>query len=605
VLANAEMLEKYPAVRLEILKELAAGKDACVPYPASDYRIHVDDDFRHHCALKGIKILRVLQEGRNDLTRRSWVYLAIDTDGIVKVFKEILEYGDDRFHDLMDLEDKVHKHLEPANVLPHYYGTILIEGARFMKMEMWHGQSLLDFVVGGTRVSLDEACSIVRQVAEQIAVMHKNGVAHLDVRPQNILIGDGDAQIFDLSASRFISGNETLVESQTFDPRYTPPESTLCCKAGISSDVFSLGVLFYQLVTGMFPMQVAPELKEGDGQRESLVLRHAFSYATAKFDHGLAREYSDHRLAIIERMLAKNPANRPTMQEVALWLHENTARLTHCKRMREPREQSRNIALFPARMGIPHKGHIAFITRLIDLGYHARISLQHHYTITEHDPIPKWDVRKMITRSLFDLGYHEDDFSFMHTPLYEYDNELYMHFAMMPDRHDVVLVASGNDDTRALLPSVHFLHQSALFARQGELYETRSWGKRLRTHLREGDEIAFRALAASGVLWLKTFDELRHSYTKNPVEFIPGSVRIHAVDQNGDVLIRARGLRFSSAEKSILVGAMQTDAGALLEGFSSKQTVLRFKGISYALVFVDALMQGNDLIVTFRASPCS
>jgi serine/threonine protein kinase len=604
VLTRARALRGYPAIRITVLETLAQRKDACIALPEPSYRTGTDDAFRHHCALEGIEILRVLQVGRNDLARCSWVYLAIDTDGIVKVFKEVLEYGDDRFHDLMDLEDDVHKHIEPAQVLPHYYGTLLIEDIRFMKMQMWYGQSLLDYVVGGTRVNLDEACSIVRHVAEQLTAVHKCGVAHLDVRPQNILIGENRAQVFDLSASRFVSKDGLLVESPSFDPRYAPPESTLYNKAGMASDVFSLGVLFYQLVTGEFPMQVAPELKEGEGQRESLILRHALSYALGELEHRIAFEYSDERLLIIDQMLAKDPVDRPTMHEVALWLHDSITVLSHCPRRREPHVQTKNIALFPARMGIPHRGHIAFISRLIDLGYHVRISLQEHYTITDSDPIPKWDVRKMVARSLKDLGYHASNYSFMHTPLYEYDNELYMHFGMMPDRQDVVLVASGNEDVRVLLPSVRFLHQRALFAKQNEEYTTRSWGEQLRTHLKQGRQNPFRVLAASGVLWLRSFETLRECYAQNPVEFIPGKVLIQLRDHKGTLLLKALGLRFCSVEESLLSAARQQDANARLDGLHDRITVLHFKGEALKLFFEKTAMEDTNLIVTFRTSLC-
>jgi hypothetical protein len=103
------------------------------------------------------------------------------------------------------------------------------------------------------RRSGDAALAIVRQIASALAYAHEQRVLHRDVKPENILIfSDGSAALADFGASRFSKGvTQTYTEAGTLG--YIAPEQAYG-KARFASDVFSLGLIAYEMLTGVLPM---------------------------------------------------------------------------------------------------------------------------------------------------------------------------------------------------------------------------------------------------------------------------------------------------------------------------------------------------------------
>jgi very-short-patch-repair endonuclease len=261
-------------------------------------------------------------------------------------------------------------------------------------------------------------------------------------------------------------------------------------------------------------------------------------------------EFEDDRLAAVAWMLEKHPANRPTLDEVIkLFSRKTVAQTVHQRGRRVSTRWEKNTVLFPARMGIPHKGHIEYLVRILELGFHPIISLQRSYTLTERDPLPKWIVMKMVAQSLFDRGFEPDDVHFIFTPLYKTAPEMQMHFTMMPGFEDVVAVASSNPDVQTLFPSYAIIDQRVVFGLEGETYEDRSWGEILRRSVREGDRLTFSRYAASGVERIMSFEELQ-AYQEPVVDFVRGAARV-SVSIDG-ALHQTRTLRHLSPEEALI-----------------------------------------------------
>ncbi len=525
----------YPPVRRALLKAIAEGKQAIVPTPPNK-RADANRSFRAYAEANGIRILRQLASGLDGLRRCSDVYLALDQDGITKVYKEILTHEEERIGNLIDTEDKIFEALKGLPDIPKVYGTLeLPNGTRFLIRSYARGQLLTDYAYPGKLLTKQDACEVVCRLAEALGRLHDKGVLYLDLRPDNVLLDERGATLFDFNASRHdpsaCAGSREAV-AYVLDPKFAPPETTLRCRATAASDVFQLGLLFHQLLYGKLPFVTLDELGHGDGQREQAILKFALANALLPYAHRPDKDFGDPHLKIIRRMLAKKPEDRPTAEEVAekLWTPLRDIKL---RGRAAGNKREKNTVIFPARMGIPHRGHIDYISRLLDLGYHVKISLQRSYTITDRDPLPKWIVLKMVAQSLMDRGFDPSAFSFMLTPYFEDDLRHRLHFSMLPGRDDLVAVASSNPDVPALFPGLPVLDQKAIFGEPGAAYEDRSWGESIRQAVKSGDYAIFSGLAASGIGKIMTFAELQAHYAERPIEFVPGSVKVSVLGLDG------------------------------------------------------------------------
>jgi serine/threonine protein kinase len=149
------------------------------------------------------------------------------------------------------------------------------------------------------------------QIAQALGVAHSCGIVHRDIKPENILVRpDGYVKVVDFSlAHRF-----SVDSSPTYDPtagtlRYMSPEQVLGKPLSPASDIFSLGLVLYELATGEHPFPGTSSVEM------------AYSIATkpvARFSRRSSKQPSLSRLEkLITAMLAKDPAARPTATNVA------------------------------------------------------------------------------------------------------------------------------------------------------------------------------------------------------------------------------------------------------------------------------------------------
>lgn len=593
VVARAEKDPNISAMRLALIRKFATGEDPVVllePHSRTD----VDTRFREYCEANGITILRKFQEGASGLNRHSWVYLAIDNDGLAKVFKELPRDEDNRFG-LPQTEPQIYAHLGSMPNIPRFYGTIDLGGGLVIaKMSVCFGQSLSDYVWSGNLLSQDEACLVIGRLAAILKDLHAAGVIYLDLRPENVVIEPERVSLFDFNTSRFADDGE--IDTCSFDPRYAAPETSLRFKASKATDVFQLGVLFHQLLTGSHPFVDAPGIPEDRGQAlEKFALPNSRDIYWGRLDLIM----SDPDLAIIAQMLEKDPSKRPTMAEVAEAFDYEDPPNIRQRSHRVPKSWEKNTVLFPARMGIPHKGHIDYLARLLGLGFHPIISIQRSYTLTERDPLPKWIVMKMVAQSLFDRGFRPDDFRFFLTPYYDTEDETRTRFSMMPGMEEVVAVASSNPDIRKIFSRHAILDQRVVFGLEGEDYEDRSWGEHLRRAVREGDYETFRKYAASGVERIMSFKELQ-AVDEPIVEFLPGIVRATLADSEGRVLAKSRVWGYDLPEERLIHTLLEQGEKVALFNQFARESEIRWNGRKARLRYVRSEKIGEDLYIRYQ-----
>jgi serine/threonine-protein kinase len=125
----------------------------------------------------------------------------------------------------------------------------------YMAMEYIQGVELRTLFVEGQPMGVPQALSIAAQVAEGLGYAHQQGVVHRDVKPANIMVvSEGPVKITDFGIARMrASADLTQTGVMLGSPKYMSPEQVIGKRADHRSDIFSLGVILYEMLTGAAP----------------------------------------------------------------------------------------------------------------------------------------------------------------------------------------------------------------------------------------------------------------------------------------------------------------------------------------------------------------
>ncbi len=218
-----------------------------LPFPPPlDARMEID----------GYRILRPLH-----VSSRSHVYLAIDADtGKQVVVKTVSvdQQGDPAYLERFLTEEWIARRINNAHVLKAY-PVNRRRSYQYVVMEYIEGQTLAQWMRDHPRHDLESMRRIVAQIAKGLQAFHRLEILHQDLRPENIMIdATGTVKIIDFGSIRVAGLAELNPSVDTAAPilgteQYSAPEYFVGESGSARSDLFSLGVIAYQMLTGRLP----------------------------------------------------------------------------------------------------------------------------------------------------------------------------------------------------------------------------------------------------------------------------------------------------------------------------------------------------------------
>jgi tetratricopeptide (TPR) repeat protein/tRNA A-37 threonylcarbamoyl transferase component Bud32 len=143
------------------------------------------------------------------------------------------------------------------------------EGMKYFTMEYVEGESLKRTIRNQGRIAPETAVSIIRQVLSALKEAHAEGVVHRDLKPQNIMMDkDGTPKIMDFGIARSVAETSGMTATGAIvgTPDYMSPEQVRGEKADEQSDLFSIGVILYEMLTGEVPFK-------GDSPMSKVMMR--------------------------------------------------------------------------------------------------------------------------------------------------------------------------------------------------------------------------------------------------------------------------------------------------------------------------------------------
>lgn len=225
----------------------------------------------------GYRIVRELHG-----SSRSHIYLAVDieTDAVVTIKIPSIDLRDDpAYLKRFMMEEWVARRIDS----PHVLKPCLLQRKRnflYVATEYIDGQTLTQWMIDNPKPSLETVRDIVEQIAKGLRAFHRKEMLHQDVRPANIMIdATGTVKIIDFGSTKITGVVEAEPSGMRDDilgtQQYTAPEYFLGERASMRSDLFSLGVITYQMLTGKLPYGAQIAQARTRSQFNKLVYRPA------------------------------------------------------------------------------------------------------------------------------------------------------------------------------------------------------------------------------------------------------------------------------------------------------------------------------------------
>jgi eukaryotic-like serine/threonine-protein kinase len=231
------------------------------------------------------------------------VYLAEDQELGRRVAIKILNdrhAADDSFIERFRREAKNAAGLSHPNIVS-IYDRGEAEGTYYIAMEFLDGRSLKELIVGRGPAPVKVAIDYARQILAAVGFAHRHGIVHRDIKPHNVLVGgEGRLKVTDFGIARSGASQMTEVGSIIGTAQYLSPEQARGARVDQTSDLYSVGVVLYEMLTGQVPFT-------GDTPLE-IAMKHLSE--VPKPPSELRPEVPHDLDSVVLRALAKDPSER-------------------------------------------------------------------------------------------------------------------------------------------------------------------------------------------------------------------------------------------------------------------------------------------------------
>jgi serine/threonine protein kinase len=188
-------------------------------------------------------------------------------------------------------------------------------GIAYISMEFVEGASLLSTLQRGGRLPWNEALKIMRQVCAGLGEAHAQGIVHRDLKPANIMMDrNGVAKIMDFGIARSFQGTGQMTGTLVGTPAYMAPEQVELKGVDARTDVYALGLLLYEIVTGSQAFEGDPPI--------AVALKQLREFPTRPRE--IVPSLPAHAEAVILKCMQKDPGKRfQSMEELAAAVRSN------------------------------------------------------------------------------------------------------------------------------------------------------------------------------------------------------------------------------------------------------------------------------------------
>src|SRR5215831_9271480 len=223
------------------------------------------------------------------------------------------------------LERDILGRLEHPNIARLYDAGVSAEGQPYLAMEMVHGEPITTFS-DGRRLDVEGRIALFEQALAAVQYAHANLVLHRDLKPSNILVtAGGEVRLLDFGIAKLLAadapapqGTVTEWSGRMLTPAYASPEQILGQPLSTASDVYALGVVLFELLTGRAPYhvelssvaQLELAIVQGDPLRPSAAVDDAAAELRRTARRKLARQLSGDLDTVVGKALAKRPGDR-------------------------------------------------------------------------------------------------------------------------------------------------------------------------------------------------------------------------------------------------------------------------------------------------------
>lgn len=245
--------------------------------------------------------------------------LAVNRPVAVKVLKQVTGLASDQLSERFKREAIATSRLKHPNTVQLIdFGES--EGVLYLVLELLDGEPLSTLIEREAPLALDRVAAIGKQIAKSLAEAHELGIVHRDLKPDNVFIceyaGDKDVpKVMDFGIARVMTSDVSMTRTGMMigTPKYMPPEQAMGQKVGPAADLYALGIILFEMLTGKPPFNAESAM--------ALAMAHVHEPAPPLTLPSVPQSLADAWADLIRALLSKKVDDRPQRASLVVgWL---------------------------------------------------------------------------------------------------------------------------------------------------------------------------------------------------------------------------------------------------------------------------------------------